>query len=326
MSTPPLELHQLPAIGPAAVCMGVFDGVHRGHTALLDATVGAASGRGLASVALVFDPPPIEVIRPGTEVPRLAPLDENLRRITAAGIDHALPVRFTPSLRDLPPEEFLAALAPSIGVRALVLTTDSAFGRGRTGTPDAMRAHGAAAGFEVVVLERLEGDADGAISSSRVRALVADGDVESATVLLGRPPYLAGTVVHGDARGRELGYPTANLAFAYLPALPANGIYAGRVAVPAASVAPGHPALVSIGVRPTFEGTGRVLVEVHLLDYEGDLYDAELRLDVLHRLREERRFASVDALVDQMRVDERGARSLLGPSTGPQRAESGRLW
>jgi riboflavin kinase/FMN adenylyltransferase len=131
-------------------------------------------------------------------------------------------------------------------------------------------------------------------------------------VRLGRPAYLLGTVIEGDHRGRELGYPTANLRFDYTPALPPLGVYTGRVSVPERGVGPGHPALVSIGTRPTFHDAGQLLVEVHLLDYDGDLYGAVLELELLHRLREERRFASADELVTQMHRDEADARARLG--------------
>ncbi len=149
------------------------------------------------------------------------------------------------------------------------------------------------------------------VSSTRLRQAVADGDL-AAVADLGRPAYLRGTVVEGDHRGRELGYPTANLRFDYAPALPPLGVYTGRVSVPERGVGPDHPALVSIGTRPTFHDQGRLLVEVHLLDYDGDLYGAVLELELLHRLREERRFASAEELVTQMHRDEADARARLG--------------
>ena len=296
--------------GPAAVCMGVFDGVHVGHQALVAATRRAADDRGATAVALLFDPPPVEVIHPDQRVPRLAPVDENLRRLREAGADVAVALDFTPRVRDLAPEAFLAALAPVVDVRALVMTPDSAFGRARSGTPDRMRGHAQAAGFDLVVLEPLRGDEGGPVSSTRVRERIAAGDVVGATALLGRPPYLAGTVIHGDARGRELGYPTANLAFDYLPALPALGIYAGRATAPGTRI--GHPALVSVGVRPTFKDAAPVLVEAHLLDFDGDLYDLRLEVELEARIRDEQRFASVESLVAQMHDDERRARAILG--------------
>jgi riboflavin kinase/FMN adenylyltransferase len=287
-------------IGPVALALGVFDGVHRGHRVVLAATREAAAARSARPVALVFDPPPIEVIRPGQRLKRLAPLDENIERIDAAGV-RPLAVRFDAALRDLPAEVFLDRLGPGLQPVAVVMTPDSAFGKDRAGTPDRLREVGHQRGFEVVLVEA-EAD-DGVISSSRIRAALDAGDVTAAGQLLGRPPALTGTVVRGDGRGRELGYPTANLAFAYRPALPALGIYAGW--------AIGQRALVSVGRRPTFHEDGEVVVEAHLLDWDGDLYDAELRVEVAERLREERRFGSVDELVAQMREDEAAARTVL---------------
>lgn len=306
-----LGLDELPAIGPAVVSLGVFDGVHQGHSALLRATRTAAAERGVASVALVFDPPPDEVLRPGTRVARLAPLGTVLERIQRdEGVDHAIPLRFDEDLRRHPAEDFLAELAPAIGLRGLVMSPESAFGRGRGGTVDRMRELGAERDFEVIAVAPVI--VDGApVSSTRIREAIAAGDVAMVR-RLGRPARLEGTVVPGDRRGRQLGFPTANLAFDYLPAMPPLGIYVGYVAVPERGVGPDHPALVSIGVRPTFHDEGVVLVEAYLLDYDGDLYDARLAVDLVARLRDERRFADVDALVHQMRRDEAEARAVLG--------------
>jgi riboflavin kinase/FMN adenylyltransferase len=315
-----LRPSELPTIGAAAVTLGVFDGVHRGHRHLLDALRGAATVSAAKSVAILFEPHPEEVIR-GMTVPRLAPTAVNAARIVEAGVDHAVPLRFDDALRALAPEEFLDALAPAIELRAFVMTPESAFGRGRAGTLERMRELAAERGFEVVTVEPLVVDGE-PVSSSRVRLALAAGEIGQATALLGRAPYLEGVVVHGDRRGRSLGFPTANLAFGYSPALPALGIYLGRVAVPERGVGPAHPALVSVGVRPTFHPHGQVLVEVYLLDWDGDLYDATLQLELDARLREERRFESVDALVEQMRADEAEARRRL--SGRAEWAESGR--
>lgn len=306
----PLGLDELPPIGPAVVSLGVFDGVHRGHAALLDATRTAASERGARSVALVFDPPPDEVLRPGTRVPRLAPLPTVLRRIVEDhGVAHALPLRFDDALRAHPAEDFIAELAPAIQLRGLVMSPESAFGRGRGGTVQRMRELGSERGFEVITVERVMVDGE-PVSSTRIRDAIAAGEVAKAAGM-GYPPRLEGTVVPGDRRGRQLGFPTANLAFDYLPAMPPLGIYVAHVAVQERNVGPRHPALVSIGVRPTFHDEGIVLVEAYLLDYDGDLYGTHLSLDLLTRLRDERRFADVDALVAQMRRDEAEARAFL---------------
>jgi riboflavin kinase / FMN adenylyltransferase len=310
----PMPIGALPDVGPAALTMGVFDGVHIGHRRLLEATRSVASDRAVASVAIVFDPPPIEVLRPEVRLARLGSLHANLELIAAAGIEHPLPLRFDDALRELSADAFIAALGPSIELRALVMTPQSAFGHNRGGTPDAMRELGARRGFEVVVAEPLIVDGE-AVSSSRIRQAIERGDLALGARLLGHRPALRGMVVSGDRRGRELGFPTANLAFAYHPALPPLGIYAGRASVPERGVGPGHPALISVGVRPTFHDEGRLLVEVYLLDFDGDLYDAELTVELDVRLREERRFDSVPALIEQMRQDERDARRFLRGGT-----------
>lgn len=298
----------LAPIGPAALCMGVFDGVHRGHRAMLAATREAAGG-GTASVALVFDPHPDETLKPGTRVPRLTPPDVTLRHVAAEGISHPVLIPFDDALRELSAEDFLAALEPAIQLRWLVMSPESAFGRGRGGTAERMRQHGRDRGFEVLTVEPVSDDG-ALISSSGLRAAVAGGDLTTVR-RLGRPAFLRGVVVEGDHRGRELGFPTANLSFDYVPAMPPLGIYTGRVSVPERGVGPGHPALVSIGVRPTFHDKGQLLVEAYLLDFDGDLYGAVLEVELHDRLREEERFDSADALVEQMRRDEQRARVLL---------------
>ena len=296
----------IPPIGRAVVTLGVFDGVHLGHRHLLHLTAEGARQRRASAVALVFSPHPDEVIRPGTTVPRLLPPETTLERLAGLAIQ-AVVIPFDDALRSLTPAEFLDALAPGIELCGITMSPTSAFGRGRAGTPDRVAEIGAERGFDVIHADPLL--IDGAeVSSSRIRGVLSDGDVPGARRLLGSRPWLQGRVVRGDRRGRELGFPTANLAFDYTPALPALGIYLGRVSVPDRGVGPEHPALVSIGVRPTFHDDGRILVEVYLLDWDGDLYDATLSVELEDRLREERRFASVDALVTQMRADEVEAR------------------
>jgi riboflavin kinase/FMN adenylyltransferase len=292
------------------VTLGVFDGVHLGHRHLFAATASAARERDADAVAIVFEPHPEEVIRPGTRVPRLLPPDVSRERVRQAGADHVVVVQFDDELRALTPETFLDALAPGIELRGLTMTPESAFGHRRAGTLERVAEIGAQEGFDAIAVDPLLVDGQ-PVSSSRIRALLEAGEVGEAATLLGAPPLLRGNVVEGDHRGRELGFPTANLDFDYTPALPALGIYLGHVAVPERSVGPGHPALVSVGVRPTFHDDGRVLVEVYLLDWDGDLYGAPLTVELDARLREERRFASVEALVEQMRGDEAEARTRL---------------
>ncbi|HET9880039.1 MAG TPA: FAD synthetase family protein [Candidatus Limnocylindria bacterium] len=218
MSDPVQRLGALRDVGPAALCMGVFDGVHLGHRALVGLTARIAARRGLAAAVLLFDPPPLEVLRPELRVPRLAPVVENLRRLGEAGADAPVALQFDDGVRQLSPEDFLAALAPAIEIRALIMTPDSAFGRSRAGTPDAMREHGRRGGFEVVMLDELAAVDGEPVSSSGIRELLAAGDVAAATARLGAPPYLAG---EADAQGV--------LAFGYLPALPAAARYDARL-------------------------------------------------------------------------------------------------
>ena len=303
----------VPDIGPAVITLGAFDGVHRGHRHLIDATVRAARERAARAVAIVFEPHPDEVIRPGTRVPRLLPPDVTRERLVGAGVDDVVVVPFDKDLSALAPEAFLEALAPGIRLRGVTMTPDAAFGHRRAGTLERVGEIGAEAGFDAIRVEPLLIDGE-PVSSSRIRAALAAGEVEKAAALLGSSPLLRGTVVEGDHRGRELGFPTANLAFGYEPALPALGIYLGNVAVPERDVGPGHPALVSVGVRPTFHDDGRVLVEAYLLDWDGDLYGTTLTVELDARLREERRFASVQELVVQMQADEADARRRLDRS------------
>jgi riboflavin kinase / FMN adenylyltransferase len=225
----------LPDIGPAALTMGVFDGVHLGHRALLGATAAAASARGLRSVALVFDPHPDEVLRPGTRVARLAPLDINRGRIEGdLALDLALAIRFDAALRSLSAEEFLDHLRPAIELRAIVMSPESAFGRGRGGTVARLREIGVDAGFEVITVDPVRlGDA--VISSARIRQALEVGEIEAATAM-GYPPTLVGAA---DEAGR--------MAFDYLPALPAAGTYAAAVHAPGE---PHHGAPAQVQVKP----------------------------------------------------------------------------
>ena len=303
-------IDELPSIGAAVVTMGVFDGVHLGHRAILAATRELAAEQGIAGVALVFDPPPDEVLRPGNRVPRLAPLAVNLERIEALGVTAAIPVRFDERVRDLTAEGFLDALAPGITIGGLAMSVRSAFGRDRGGTPARAKELGAERGFGVRLVEPVEVGGS-PVSSTRIRAAIVKGDLGEAREL-GVTPYLEGTVVVGDRRGRDLGFPTANLRFDYLPAMPSLGIYAGRVTQAGSGVTAGHPALISIGTRPTFHDDAAVLAEVHLLDFDGDLYGVLLGVELLARLRDEQRFPDADALVAQMRRDAEAGRSVLG--------------
>ncbi len=277
--------------------IGVFDGVHLGHQHLIDATIAQARARAAQAVVMTFDPHPYTVVRPGSARQLLISLDQRLAAFTACGVDATAIVQFAPAVMALSAVEFIDALGVHVTLRALVVGEDFALGRGREGDPTRLTAIGAERGFDVIVVERIVRTAT-PISSSRIRTALAEGDVALASTLLGRTFARSGVVVHGDARGRTIGFPTANLAIAPDLLLPANGVYA--CAVWHADTR--YQAVANIGVRPTFDGA-QCRFEVHLLDFAGDLYGDTLRVELCQRLRSEQRFDDIAALVAQITHD-----------------------
>jgi riboflavin kinase/FMN adenylyltransferase len=283
---------------PRAVAIGNFDGYHLGHRAVVARLLQAADG--LRSTVYTFDPAPTAVVAPARHQARLCTLEERVARLEAAGVDEVVVEPFTAAFAGMSAEDFRSSiLAGRLGARRLVVGWDFRYGAGRAGTVEELRHR---FGVEPVGAVLSGGEP---VSSSRIRKLVAAGDVEGATTLLGRPPLLTGTVVHGERRGRILGFPTANLE-AREELLPGAGVYATRVTIGGCA----HRGVTNIGVRPTF-GAGRVTVETHLLDGGRDLYGCELRLEFVSRIREERRFDGLEALVTQIRADVAAARERL---------------
>ncbi len=301
--------------------VGMFDGVHRGHQGVLSTTVRAAEAAGATAVALTFDPHPAAVLR-GAAPALLCHPAEKLERLDRAGIGIAVVCPFDARFADQSPEQFLLRLAEDRELSGIVMSSETAFGRDRAGTIAAVEALAPRLGFSVVRAPELA-LAGGRVSSSRIRDELGAGRLSTVRRLLGRDYAVAGTVVHGDARGRELGYPTANLAFDEPVALPPDGIYAARVSWGGDELlAPVHWALgvASLGVRPTFGLSSRTL-EVHLFDFAGDLYDRRLRMEFVRYQRGERRFRSVEALIAQMDLDSARARRILAASPiGPEAA------
>jgi len=273
-----------------AVALGTFDGVHRGHRAVID----AAGATGLRSTVLTFDPHPRLVL--GYEVQLLTTFDRRLELIEEAGPDEVLVVEFTQELSRREPEEFVADYLTGIGAKVVVAGENFRFGAGRRGDVELLRG----LGLDVRPVPLLEG-----VSSSRIRELVREGDLPGAAALLGRPFELEGEVVYGDQRGGTLGFPTANLSPEPHALVPAYGIYAGQ--------ALGHRVAASIGVNPHYGGHER-RIEAFLLDFEGDLYGSRLRLELWERLREERAFESEEDLVAQIAADVQAARAAERPS------------
>jgi riboflavin kinase/FMN adenylyltransferase len=295
-----------------AVTIGAYDGVHLGHQAVLRELRRLASQRGLETVVVTFDRHPAMVVRPQSAPKLLTDLDQKLEVLAAAGlVDRTLVLRFDKARSEEQPEDFIReVLVEGLGARLVVEGEDFHVGHGRRGNVALLREVGQRHGFEVVGL-RLVGDASAVVSSTAIRRAVAAGDVVEAARLLGRPYELRGVVAVGDRRGRDLGYPTANVEVSPDLLLPGEAIYAGWYERPDGSV---HPAAISVGRRPTFgDGTPFPVVEAYLLDFAGDLYGEAARVRFVSRLRDDERFASVDELITQMERDVDAARlALLG--------------
>jgi riboflavin kinase/FMN adenylyltransferase len=295
------------------VTIGAYDGVHLGHRHLIEQLGELARARGLASALVTFDRHPATVVRPESAPALLTDLDQKLELLGTTGIDRAVVVRFDRERAEESAEDFVEeVLVAALGARLVVVGEDFHFGHGRKGNVALLQDMGARLGFEVLGLT-LENDAAGeAVSSTRVRALLAAGDVGRAGDLLGRHHQVRGVVVHGDGRGgAELGFPTANVEVPAALAVPAEGIYACWYERPDGTV---HQAAASLGHRPTFGAAGgedRPVLEAYLLDFEGNLYGEAARVSFVERLRDDRRFDSAGALVDQMHRDVEAARAVL---------------
>ncbi len=291
---------------PSAVTIGVFDGVHRGHRAVLADVVGRARERDLVPVALTFDPHPLEFLDPGHAPKLLGTIEHRVELLWECGVETVGVLPF-PQIRDLAPDVFACeVLADRLSARLVAVGGDFRFGRDRQGDIELLREAGAAAGF-VVEPVSLVAAADGEIvSSSRIRDLLAAGKLDEVNRLLGRRFELRGPVIHGDVRGRKIGFPTANLHIPDRLAVPQYGVYAAWASWEGKEA----PAVVNIGVRPTF-GEDRRMVEAHLIDFDGDLYGVDMTLRFVERLREERRFDGIDALVQQIGRDRDAAAAIL---------------
>jgi len=299
-------LESFPPEGPGTVvALGVFDGVHLGHRAILETARERGRRTGLEALACTFDPHPLEVLEPERAPAPLATLEERLALIAELGLDATVVVAFTPELARMEPEAFVKdVLVGRLRAREVVLGFNHTFGRGARGDARLLRALGERLGFAVHVMPPLVVDGQ-PVSSSAIRAALEQGDVERARRYLGRPYALAGEVVAGAGRGRALGVPTANLR-PERPVLLPRGVYAAHAETGAGRYA----AVVNIGVRPTFGETTPV-VEAHLLDFAGVLYGQRLRLAFAARLRDERRFPDVEALRRQIAEDIAAARRHL---------------
>ena len=301
--------HPRPKWPSPVAALGNFDGLHRGHQQLVASVCARAAERGGLGVAMVFEPHPSQVLRPDKAPPLLMTLEQKLEAFEKAGLGGVAIVRFTHELSRWEPETFVdTVLIDWLRVAEVWVGENFLFGRERTGTFTLLRTIGGDRGFRTEKIEPVRYK-DFVVSSTRIRHLIAEGRVDEAGALLGHHYAVDGTVVYGDARGRELGVPTANLETAN-PLLPAYGIY-----VTIATVDGRHyPAVTSVGIRPTI-GDNRLTVETHLLDRSMDLYGARLRVSFVKWLREERKFDTLEALKAQMSADCAEARNVFARIT-----------
>jgi riboflavin kinase/FMN adenylyltransferase len=299
-----------PQPGGAAITVGTFDGVHLGHRALVARTIDEARSFGATSVLVTWDRHPLETLRPGTEPKVLTTPERKAELIEDTGIDTLVVLPFDHAFSKWSPERFVTDVLVRLGARAVIVGDGWRFGHKAAGTTELLQKMGAEHGFQVQVLTLAAVESE-SVSSTRVRSAIAQGDMISARTLLARPFDVDGIVLRGERRGTELGFPTANLKLDRSIAHPPRGVYAGR-AVTEAGIA--YTAAINVGVNPQFGGdpaTTPWRVEAYLLDFDGDLYDQRLRVELHERLRDELKFESVAALVEQMAKDVDRTRDLM---------------
>ncbi|MDG3010935.1 bifunctional riboflavin kinase/FAD synthetase [Rhodococcus sp. D2-41] len=303
--------------GRCVVTIGVFDGIHRGHAELIRRAVEEAADRGIASVLLTFDPHPSEVIRPGSHPAQLSTLHRRADLAEELGIDVFCVIPFTPEVSKIPPERFVhEILVERLHAAEVVVGDNFTFGHKAVGDVAMLKALGTRFGFGVQGVSLLSEHAV-TVSSTYIRSCVDAGDVALAREALGRPHRVEGVVVRGERRGRDLGYPTANIDSPPYSAIPADGVYAAwftlfGYGLPGRELEPGrqYPAAVSVGTNPTFSGRNRT-VEVFVLDADADLYGQHVGVDFVRRLRPMRKYDTVDALIEAMADDVEQARQIL---------------
>lgn len=293
--------------GPTVVSIGFFDGVHRGHQSIIRRAVRQAQDAGLRSAVVTFDRHPMEVVKPGSQPKLLMTLARRAGTISALGVDLVVVLPFDDDLRHASPEDFVAqVLGPPLRAHRVVVGANFRFGHRAAGNVALLDALGPRYGFsaEGVSLLEIEGVV---VSSTEIRRLLEDGDTRRATRMLGRPHGVDGVVVRGDRRGATLGFPTANVQVSGRVQLPATGVYAGACRLPDGRE---RHCVTNIGTNPTFGGQ-ELRVEAHLLDFDEDLYGAEVSVDFRHRIRGEHRFESPEALVGRIHADVDEARRAL---------------
>ena len=305
--------------GPSCVTLGKFDGVHLGHRAVITALTEAATARSLTSVAITFDRNPLTVIDPERRPLALVSAAQRRELLEQTGLDVMVELAFDEKFSRKTPEEFIEGVLVGVLRAQLVLVgPDARFGVNGSGTFDTLVEHGRALGFDVMRLDPRLADHDRPASSTLIRQMLGEGDVRGAAAVLGRNPLVRSVVVHGQKRGRALGYPTANLDPALEGFVPADGVYAGYLTVVTGSGGSGRiergermPAAISVGNNPTFEGVAEKQVEAFVLDRTLDLYDRVVEVEFVERVRGMAKFDSLNELIDKMADDTQKVRGIL---------------
>lgn len=293
-----------------AIAIGKFDGVHRGHRALLDRVAEVAEANGLTPLVFTFANNPLSLLRPELCPESIMSRRQRLDAFEAAGVSECIMVPFDARLAEIPAQEFVErVLVGQLGVKHICVGADFRFGHRGLGDPALLESMGKQLGFTVQTIDNVEDPQLGRVSSSRVREAILQGDVEMASRMMDRWVALRGEVVHGDARGREIGFPTANLGGELEGLRPADGVYAGWALIEGDPVP--HEAAISVGANVTFDPEGEPRVEAFLLDFSGDLYGKRIEVRFVERLRGMVAFASVEALLVRMHEDVRETRTLL---------------
>ena len=301
------ELRRAALGRPTALTIGVFDGVHRGHQAVLRHVVETARAHDLSAAAITFHPHPKQVLRPDLTTEYVTSLEDRLSLMSDLGLDSVATVSFTSEFAQTDATDFVRLLVEEFQLKRLVIGEDFALGRQRGGDPETLSALGQELGFEVDVIELLSSDATDKVSSTQIRQSLSEGDVAEVAQLLGRRFSLHGPVVVGFERGHTIGFATANVAIGNDRAIPAPGVYATI-----AHLADGPaPSVTNIGMRPTFDDGGGLSIECHIIDFDQNIYGTDLRVEFVERLRGERKFDGIDALVAQIGKDRDAARALL---------------
>ena len=294
----------LPSDGCVAT-IGNFDGVHLGHRAVIERLAAQGQQQGLPVCVVLFEPQPREFFDPENAPPRLMRLREKVDRLSELPVDYALILRFNRALASMPPDDFIQTiLIDALGIRHLVIGDDFRFGRRREGDFNLLKQAGKRAGFEVADTPSVLIDGE-RVSSTLIREALLEGDLSRAARLLGKPYEVCGRVIHGQKRGRLMGFPTANLLM-QRKNTPIRGVFA--VTMRGLSELP-LPGVANVGVRPTLAGDETVLLETHLLDFNGDLYGKRVEVEFHHKLREERRFSGIQELRTQIEKDITAARN-----------------